>query len=83
MRSLSKTTRLMFIFDLIVLYLSTYIWADVFGYTLKAVIILCFLIITIGLIILYLKGNYKIREFNINIKNTYSFSGHFEGEGIK
>ena len=76
MRSLSKSSLIMFIFDLIVLYLSTFVWATFLGYTTKAIIILCFWVMICGLIILYLKGNYKIREFNINFKNSYLL---FEG----
>ena len=76
MASLSKSTKIIFIFDLFILFLSTYVWANLFGYTSKTVIILCCLIILIGMIVLYLKGNYKIREFNINIKNIYLL---FEG----
>ena len=74
--SLSKSTWIMFLFDLIILCLSTYYWSNIFDYTPKAVAILCCLVISIGLIILYLKGNYKIREFNINFKNSYLL---FEG----
>lgn len=76
MKSLSRSTHIMFIFDLITLGLSTVIWAKLFGYTDKANIILCCLVVFFGLIILYLKGNYRIREFNVNLKNTYLL---FEG----
>ena len=76
MKSLSKSTWIMFLFDLIILSLSTYCWANIYGYTPKAVVILCSLVVPIGLIILYLKGNYKIREHNINFKNSYLL---FEG----
>ena len=76
MKSLSKSRTTMFLFDFIILFLSTYIWSNIFDYTPKAIGILCFLIITVGLVVLFLKGNYKIREFNINFKNTYLL---FEG----
>ncbi|MBR6127111.1 sugar transferase [bacterium] len=76
MKSLSKSTTTMFLFDLIILGLSTYLWSNFFGYTPKAVGILCFFVVLIGLVVLFLKGNYKIREFNINFKNTYLL---FEG----
>ena len=75
-KSLSKSTSIMFLFDLIILSLSTYIWSNFFGYTPKAVAILCSLVVPVGLIILYLKGNYKIREHNIKFKNLYLL---FEG----
>ncbi len=75
-KSLSKSITIMFLFDLIILFLSTFLWSKFFGYTSKAVFLLCLLTVIVGLIVLYLKGNYKIREFNINIKNTYLL---FEG----
>lgn len=76
MKSLSNSTKLMFSFDLLVLLISTYYWANFFCYMPKAIIFLCILVVVTGLIILYLKGNYKIREFNITFKNTYLL---FEG----
>ncbi len=76
MKSLSKSTKIMFLFDLVVLFVSTYYWANFFNYTTKAVVLLCILTIFTGLIILYLKGGYKIREFNITVKNAYLL---FEG----
>lgn len=76
MRSLSKSTKIMFLFDLIVLFISTYYWSNFFSYTTKARVLLCILVVCAGLVILYLKGNYKIREFNITIKNAYLL---FEG----
>ena len=76
MKSLSRSTKIMFLFDLVILCLSTYLWAKFFGYTPKAVLILCSLVSVMGLTILYLKGNYRIREFNITVKNIYLL---FEG----
>lgn len=76
MKSLSKSTRIMFLFDLIVLFVSTFYWAKFFDYTPKAVTLLCILVVIGGLTVLYLKGNYKIREFNITVKNAYLL---FEG----
>ena len=66
----------MFIFDLIIFCLSTFLWSASFGYTSKAMVMLCTLVTVVGLIVLYLKGNYRIREFNVNFKNTYLL---FEG----
>lgn len=76
MKSLSKSTTIMFIFDCIILFLSTFVWAAAYNYTAKAIWILCVLIVLSGLIVLLLKGNYKIREFNINLRNMYLL---FEG----
>lgn len=66
----------MFIFDLLILLLSTSICAYTFNYSVKAIIFLTLSVVTVGLIVLFLKGNYKIREFNITGKNTYLL---FEG----
>ena len=74
--SLSKSVPFMFLFDLLIFLVSTLTWAYLFGYTIKAIILLTLLVVTVGLIVLFLKGNYKIREFNFNIKNTYLL---FEG----
>ena len=76
MKSLSKSVWIMFLFDLIILCLSTFLWSNYFGYTPKAILILCTLVTFVGLVVLYLKDNYKIREFNLNFKNTYLL---FEG----
>lgn len=75
-KTLSKSVFIMFIFDLLILFLSTLMWAYKFNYSAKAIIFLTLLVVTIGLIVLFLKGNYKIREFNITGKNTYLL---FEG----
>ncbi len=76
MKVLSKSIPIMFIFDLLILFLSTSMWAFIFNYSVKAIIFLTLLVTTVGLIVLFLKGNYKIREFNITGKNTYLL---FEG----
>lgn len=70
-KSLSRSTWIMFIFDLIILCISTVFWAEYFNYTPKAIVILAALIVPVGLIILFLKGHYRIREFNVNIKTAY------------
>ncbi len=75
-KTLSKSVNIMFLFDLLILIGSTLAWAKLFGYTPKAIIFLILLVTIVGLIVLFLKGNYKIREFNITGKNTYLL---FEG----
>ena len=75
-KTLSKSVFIMFIFDMLILFLSTLMWAYAFNYSVKAIIFLTLLVVTVGLIVLFLKGNYKIREFNITGKNTYLL---FEG----
>ena len=66
----------MFLFDLLVLCFSTSFWADFFyfSFTLKFFTLL-FITIT-GLLTLYLKGYYRVREFNITGWNIYRL---FEG----
>ncbi len=76
MKNLSKSITIMFLFDLVIFCLSTYFWSSFFCYTTKAIGILCFLVVSIGLIVLFLKGNYKIRDFKISLKNIYLL---FEG----
>lgn len=76
MKSLSKSTFIMFCFDLIILFLSTFLWSNSFCYTHKAIVLLCLMVVILGLIVLFLKGNYKIREFNINYRTSYLL---FEG----
>jgi len=77
--SLSRSTKIMFIFDLLTLIGVTNLTVD---YTIGNSCSLVIKIITIsliaitGLFSLFLKGNYKIREFNINKKNAYLL---FEG----
>lgn len=75
-KSLSKSVIFMFLFDLIALFVSTFVWANIFGYTPKAIVILCALVVFVGLVVLFMKGNYRIREHNITFKNTYLL---FEG----
>lgn len=75
-KTLSKSVFIMFMFDLLILFLSTLMWAYKFSYSAKAIIFLTLSVVVVGLIVLFLKGNYKIREFNITGKNTYLL---FEG----
>ncbi|MCR5260811.1 MAG: sugar transferase [Candidatus Gastranaerophilales bacterium] len=76
MNTISRSVFTMFLFDLTVLSISTFFWALFFDYSKISILILCILTTITGLIVLYLKGNYKIREFNITVKNTYLL---FEG----
>jgi len=76
MKTLSKSVIFMFLFDLIVLSFSTSFFGECFyfSYTLKFFTIL--LITITGLLTLYLKGYYRVREFNITGWNVYRL---FEG----
>lgn len=71
MYRLSKSVSIMFLFDLIVLALSTGFWYSFIDLQKSFYIPVCALIVLSGLITLYLKSNYEIREFNITSKNTY------------
>ena len=75
-KSLSKSTWIMFLFDLIILSTSTTLWCDYFNLSLKFTTLSVCLITITGLISLFLKGNYKIREYNITFWNAYRL---FEG----
>ncbi len=73
---LSKSTLLMFLFDLAVFVLSTVYWYN------HMVLLPDFLDLTVlltalaGVVVLFLKDNYKVREFNSTLKNSYLL---FEG----
>ncbi len=76
MHRLSKSVSIMFLFDLIVLAVSAGFWYSYTGLEKNLFLPVCMLIVLCGLITLYLKSNYEIREFNITSKNTYLL---FEG----
>ena len=66
----------MFTFELIILGLSTTFWYGFFQLPQNLKIVTIIIVILTGLISLFLKANYKIREFNNTKKNTYLL---FEG----
>ncbi len=66
----------MFLFDLIVFTLSTTFWYAIFMLPLEYLDITVFLTVLSGVMVLFLKDNYKIREFNATLKNYYLL---FEG----
>ena len=71
LKTLSRSVAIMFLFDLVILCLSTYLVGSYFAFNLKVLLMtICFVVIT-GLITNYLKGNYKIREFNPTFWNIY------------
>lgn len=71
MRSLSKSTTIMFMFDFVILGLSTLYFSESFGFSQIAKFIALILVVISGLITLFLKGYYKIREFNVTYWNIY------------
>ena len=75
MKSLSRSTGLMFTFDLAVLFIVTYYFAG--NFTNNTIRVLTTILVAIvGLFSLYLKGQYKIREHNLTKWNLYRL---FEG----
>ncbi len=76
MRLLSKSTLIMFLFDLFVFLFSTTFWYAIFALPLEYLDITVFLTVLSGVMVLFLKDNYKIREFNTTLKNYYLL---FEG----
>lgn len=76
MKQLSRSVLLMFIFDLSVFAVSTVYWYSYFNLPTYLKELAVALILATGIFSLYLKDNYKIREFNITGKNTYLL---FEG----
>ena len=75
-RALSRSVFVMFLFDLVVLSSSTAIWYEYFDLPNYLAVFIIFLTVITGIVSLFLKGHYKIREFNINRKNIYLL---FEG----
>lgn len=66
----------MFLYDALIFGLSSYFWYAKFNLTSKMLIPAVLLIVATGLFTLFLKANYKIREFNNTLKNCYLL---FEG----
>lgn len=75
-KTLSKSVIIMFLYDALIFGLSSYFWYAKFNLTSKMLISAVLLIIATGLFTLFLKANYKIREFNNTLKNCYLL---FEG----
>lgn len=75
-RQLSKSCGIMVIFDFIVLTFSTYYFYNLFNLDKKWLIPTICLTVIAGLFSLFLKDNYKIREFNNTFKNAWLL---FEG----
>ncbi len=76
MRILSKTIIIMFLFDFLMLLFLTSFWYQYFNLDEKFYFIITLLTVIMGLCVLFLKSNYRVREFNINFKNSYLL---FEG----
>lgn len=75
-KTLSKSVIIMFLYDALIFGLSSYFWYAKFNLTSTMLIPAVLLIVATGLFTLFLKANYKIREFNNTLKNCYLL---FEG----
>ncbi len=73
---LSKSVIIMFLFDSLILASSTIFWTKFYGFAQVLSLTLVILTVMAGLCVLFLKENYKIREFNIRFRNSYLL---FEG----
>ncbi len=76
MHMLSKSVLLMFLFDFIILSITSIYTGYHLGLSYAGAMLTAGLIVTAGIITMFLKGHYKIREFNITKKNAYLL---FEG----
>ncbi len=76
LNELSKSVKIMFIFDFLVFIITSFLCCEVYGIMGIAQLVTVVLITLTGMVVLILKSNYKIREFNINKKNIYLL---FEG----
>lgn len=76
MKTLSKSVIIMLLYDALIFGLSSCFWYAKFNLMPKLLIPTVLLIVATGLFTLFLKANYKIREFNNTLKNCYLL---FEG----
>ena len=75
LRILSKSVVFMFLFDFAIIALSTFYWYTKFKMPEQYIIFIILLTVLTGCIVLFLKDNYKIREFNITL--LYRIVFHF------
>ncbi len=71
MKFLSKSVIFLFLYDFVVLSCATVFWYSYFKMPEGFLWLTYIAVITCGLATLFLKDNYKIREFNITAKNIY------------
>gem|GEM_PF-1224192 len=71
MKSLSKSTYIMFLFDSMLLFFSTLLTATYFDFSRMTALLAAILVVVTGLISIFLHGDYKIREFNPTFWNFY------------
>ena len=73
---ISKSILIMFLFDIAVMLTSTTLWYTGFGLPENILDMTVLITVLSGIAVLFLKDNYKIREFNTTLKNYYLL---FEG----
>ena len=71
MNALSKSVLIMFFFDFVILFFTTFLTGKIFNFPVNIEILITSVVIIVGLIVLFLKGNYRIREFNLTFWNFY------------
>ena len=71
LKSLSKSVVLLFLYDFAVIFCSTLIWYKYFNLPENYFGSVTIITLLVGMFTLFLKDNYKIREFNITLKNIY------------
>ena len=76
MKLISRSIAIMFLVDMCVLIISTTAWYTCFNLPENFLDITVLITVLTGLCVLFLKDNYKIREFNVTLKNFYLL---FEG----
>ena len=70
-KSLSKSVVLLFLYDFAVIFCSTLIFYKYFNLPENYFGSITIITLLVGMFTLFLKDNYKIREFNITLKNIY------------
>ncbi len=70
-KSLSKSVVLLFLYDFAIIFCSTLILYKYFNLPENYAVSVTIVNLLVGMFTLFLKDNYKIREFNITLKNIY------------
>ena len=76
LKLISKSIVVMFLFDIVAFLVSTVFWYDYFKLPFEFLDWTVMLTVLSGVAVLFLKDNYKVREFNVTLKNYYLL---FEG----
>ena len=76
MKLVSRSILIMFLVDMCTLTISTTAWYSYFMLPENLLDITVLITVLTGLAVLFLKDNYRIREFNVTLKNFYLL---FEG----